>query len=86
VPGPCLADPHNFAPRRLRWSIVNHDFDELPTPQPEAAPKSEPLLRLIDNETRERCLLSSGIDDEAGALVRGDPLGSAACGDRNAGH
>src|SRR6266436_10289081 len=41
----------------------------------------KPLLRPIDDATRKHFLATPKINDKAGTLLRGDPLGSAASGD-----
>src|SRR5712692_6632228 len=50
------------------------------TSQPKA------VLRPIDNETGKHFLAPTSVDDEVGSLLRSDPLGSAASGDRAAQH
>src|SRR5260370_32148977 len=64
--------------------VIQDEFNELSAPQPEVTTQSNPLFGPIDNETGEHFLDSTESDDKAGALLRNDPVGSAALG--KAGH
>jgi hypothetical protein len=76
--GASFADPDRAAPHGAERVLIQDEFDNLPASQSEIHAESEPPVRGIEHETGKPHLVSLEIDDQAGALLRDDPLRSPA--------
>jgi hypothetical protein len=85
--GAGFADPYYTAAHRAQRVLVQDKFDYLSASQVEIPVEPESLFRGIDHQAGNPCLVSLEIDDQTGALLRDDPLRSAAFRDgRGGGH
>jgi hypothetical protein len=86
-----FADPHHAASHRAQRVLRKDEFHHLPGSQPEIQMKPEAALPAIEHQTGHSLLAASKIfvrDDQAGWLLRRNPLRSPGLGtrDRRSGH
>ena len=85
--GAGFADPYYAAAHGAQRVLVQYELDHLPASQMEMPVEPESLFRGIDHQAGNSCLVSLEINDQAGALLRNDPLQPAAFRDgRGGGH
>jgi len=84
--GARFADPHHVASHGAERIVVQDEFDRLSAPQPEIPVEPEPAFRGIHDQTGNSRLVSFEVDDQAGALLRRNPLQAAALRHRKRGH
>ncbi len=79
------ADPYHVAAHGAEGFVIEDEFDNLPASQAESPVQPEPAIRGIHDQAGNPFLVPVQIDDQAGALLRRDPLESAAFGNAGRG-
>lgn len=84
--GASFADPDHAAALKDGRVFIDDKLDHLAAPEVETSAQPITFFRGIEDETGEPLQVAAQIDDQAGGLLRHQPLRAAALGDREAGH